>query len=179
MDHSNHYTDRTDSIIALFNDAFTASEGAGEGDLVASLVSTMFASVPPDDIRVFLALDEGALAGAIIFTRMTFADDDRTVFLLSPVAIAPGHQGKGVGQALLAHGLNSLRETGVDVALTYGDINFYAKVGFAQITEDVARAPQPLSYPEGWLGQSLASETLVPLRGALTCVAALDDPAYW
>lgn len=64
-------------------------------------------------------------------------------------------------------------------APTYGDIKSYAKVGFAQITEDVAQPPQPLSYPEGWLGQSLASKTLVPLRGSSTCVAALDDPAYW
>ncbi|QMU56914.1 MAG: hypothetical protein GKR98_01030 [Boseongicola sp.] len=37
----------------------------------------------------------------------------------------------------------------------YGVINFYAKIGFPRITEGIAQAPLPLSYPKGWLGQSL------------------------
>ncbi len=179
MDISDSHQDRTEDIVRLFKDTFTASEGAGEGELIAGLVTRMFASVPPDDIRVFSALENGALVGTIVFTRLSYSEDNRTVFLLSPVAVAPEAQGKGVGQALIKQGLTDLRAAGVDVVLTYGDINFYAKAGFAQISEEIARAPLPLDYPHGWLGQALIAGPLEPLRGASRCVEALNDPALW
>lgn len=179
MDFTNSHADRTDDIIRLFRECFTASEGEAEGDLIAGLVTRMFASVAPDDIVVVSALDDGRLVGAVIFSRMTYAQDDRTVFILSPAAVAPLQQGKGIGQALLSHGLNGLRENGVDVVVTYGDLNFYSKLGFDRITEEIAGAPLPLSYPEGWLGQSLTAESFVPLQGASTCVEPLNDPGLW
>ncbi len=95
------------------------------------------------------------------------------------MAVATAHQGTGVGQKLIAHGLGVLRDNGVDAVLTYGDINFYAKVGFAQISEETARAPLPLQYPQGWLGQSLSRPELEPLAGPSYCVEALNDPSYW
>jgi predicted N-acetyltransferase YhbS len=89
------------------------------------------------------------------------------------------HQGKGVGQALLSFALDHLRQAGVAVVLTYGDINFYGRVGFAQVSEAVAAPPLSLTYPEGWLAQSLTDGPLVPLTGASRCVEALNDPALW
>ncbi|ARE41478.1 Acetyltransferase [Rhodovulum sp. P5] len=179
MEFTNSHANRTDDIIRLFKDTFTASEGETEGDLIAGLVARMFDSVAPDDIIVFSALSNGTLVGAVIFTRMIYADDERTVFILSPAAVAPQQQGKGIGQALLSHGMKSLRENGVDVALTYGDPKLYSKLGFEHITEDIARAPLPLSYPEGWLGRSLTTRALMPLQGPPTCVEPLKDPAFW
>lgn len=67
----------------------------------------------------------------------------------------------------------------MDVAITYGDINFYSKVGFAQITEDAAKAPFPLQHPNGWLGQSLSSSVLEPISGPSYCAKALDKAIYW
>ncbi|WP_108502677.1 GNAT family N-acetyltransferase [Paracoccus indicus] len=168
-----------DDIICLFKETFTASEGEAEGDLVANLVTGMFDSVAPHDIHVFTAFDEGKLVGAVIFTRMNFVEDDRTVFILSPAAVATARQGEGIGQALLSHGIGNLRKIGADVVLTYGDPCFYSKVGFGKITGKLARAPLPLSHPEGWLGQSLTTETLTPLKGASTCVAPLDNQLLW
>lgn len=175
MDFTNNYANSTDDITRLFQASFAASEG----EVIAGLVAGMFATVPEQDIFVFSALEGAQQLGAIIFTRMRYPQDDRTVFILSPVAIATDQQGKGIGQALIRHGLDHLRAQGVDVVLTYGDINFYAKVGFAQITEDTAAAPLPLSYPEGWLGQALTGGAFVPLKGGSSCVPALSDPALW
>ena len=62
---------------------------------------------------------------------------------------------------------------------TYGDINFYSKVGFSLITEKEAQAPLPLQYPEGWLGQSLNDAQFTPLLGPSKCVAPLNDPNHW
>lgn len=116
---------------------------------------------------------------SIIFTRMTYPDDNRTVFILAPVAVSTGQQGKGLGQRLISHALQALRYNGVDVALTYGDVNFYSKVGFAQITVSDAQPPLPLQYPEGWLGQTLTGKPLTPLTGPSRCVGPLNDPEHW
>ncbi|TMV09971.1 N-acetyltransferase [Ruegeria sediminis] len=179
MDFTTSYTDRMSEIIDLFRSTFTSSEGAEEGELIGNLVAEMFATVDAADITVISALEGNAIAGTIIFTRMSYPEDERTVFILSPMAVATTRQGKGLGQKLLSFGLNTLRDDGVDVALTYGDISFYSKVGFARITETVAQPPLPLKYPEGWLGQSLTGGPLDPLQGPSRCVEALDNPALW
>jgi predicted N-acetyltransferase YhbS len=117
--------------------------------------------------------------GGAVFTRLAFADDPRTVFILAPMAVATDRQGQGIGQALLRHALDALQAEGVDVAMTYGDPAFYGKVGFLSVSTQTVAAPQPLSQPEGWVGQSLTGAPLSPLRGPCTCVAALNDPAFW
>ncbi|MEM9523549.1 MAG: N-acetyltransferase [Pseudomonadota bacterium] len=179
MDFMTPHANRTGEIIDLFISTFTNSEGAAEGELIGKLVADMFATVDAADLFVYSALEGGRTAGTIVFTRLEYPEDERTVFILGPVAVATGRQGKGVGRTLLNHGLTNLTENGVDVALTYGDVDFYAKVGFARITGGVASPPLPLKYPEAWLGQSLNDRPLDPLKGPSSCVAALNDPAYW
>lgn len=179
MDFTTSCSDKKGEIADLFRSTFTASEGAGEGDLVGTLVERILATVHTDDRLVCSALEEGTLTGAAIFTRMTYPEDERRVYILSPMAVDTAFQGKGIGQKLLFFGLNQLRENGVDVALTYGDINFYSRCGFSQIRENIAQPPLPLTYPEGWLGQALNGGPLVALVGSSTCVEALNIPALW
>lgn len=179
MDFSAHYADRVDGIVALFTKTFADSEGPDEGALIGALARDMIEKTPGDDLFVFTAWDQDTLMGAIVFSRLTYPQDDRCVFILAPVAVHPDHQGQGVGQALIVHGLNALRENGVDVAITYGDPKFYAKVGFSPITEQLARSPLQLQFPEGWLAQSLSDQPLSPLKGPSRCVEALNDAAYW
>ena len=179
MDFTTTYDGKQAAIADLFAATFTASEGAEEGASIGALVRAMFATTNPADIRVFLASQSDQLAGAAIFTRMRYAQDDRSVFILSPMAVATEQQGTGIGQGLLSFALEALRQQGADIALTYGDIRFYSKVGFGLITEAEAAPPLALTYPDGWLGQSLTQHPFAPLRGASSCVAALNDPAYW
>ncbi|MDE4134209.1 N-acetyltransferase [Phaeobacter sp. QD34_3] len=179
MEMSSQFEGQKADITALFNASFSQSEGAEEGQLIANLVTEIFATTAEEDLYAFSAVDQGAVTACILFTRMTYANDDRCVFLLSPVAVTTEHQGKGIGQDLLRHGLNQLKDRGVDVVLTYGDINFYSKVGFKQITERDAAAPLPLSYPHGWLGQSLRAPSLEPLIGPASCVSAFQNPDLW
>lgn len=176
---STDYHTTADALITMFTDSFTASEGAEEGAVIRTMVTDMLSTVPAKDMFVFSAWEENALLGAIIFTRMRFDEDDRTVFILSPVAVAPAHQRKGVGQYMLRHGLEALRDAGVDIALTYGNPKYYDKVGFAQITPEQAAPPQALKYPYGWLGQSLTGGDFAPLKGPSACIAALNKPEYW
>lgn len=179
LEFSSDYKNRAQEIAALFEVTFAASEGADEGQLIGRLARDLIAKTKDDDLFVFSSWDGDALTGCIMFSRLGFDQDDRTVFVLAPVAVATDRQGQGVGQKLLTFGLNALRAAGVDVAITYGDPNYYSKVGFAPITEEIARAPLPLSQPEGWLGQSLTDRPLESLKGPSRCVDALNNPAYW
>ncbi|MFV1874726.1 GNAT family N-acetyltransferase [Nioella sp.] len=167
-----------DTIVALFTDSFAASEGAEEGALIGGLVEKML-ETPAQELCVYTASDAGRLIGCICFSRLDYPQDPRQVMLLSPVAVATSAQGKGVGQALITHGLNALRAEGIDMAITYGDPAFYGRVGFSALTEEMAPPPLPLSHPEGWIGQSLSGADLSPLKGPSSCVAALNKPDYW
>jgi putative acetyltransferase len=179
MEYSDLYRGQENEIVDLFRDTFTASEGASEGALIGKLVTDLFATTPEGDFFVFTAREDGALAGAILFSRMRYEQDDRSVFILGPVAVRTRLQGTGIGQSLLTYGLTDIRKRGVDVAMTYGDPNYYTKVGFVPITEDQARAPVRLSFPHGWLAQSLTQRPLDPLKGPSRCVEALNSPDYW
>lgn len=170
---------RATEIAALFETTFTASEGAEEGRLIGHLARDMIARTDPADLRVFVSQDGDALTGAILFSRLRFRDDARVAFLLAPVAVRPDHQGRGLGQALLRHGLDALRAEGAEIAVTYGDPAYYGRVGFVPVSTDTVPAPRPLQFPEGWLAQPLTGRPLTPLPGPAHCVAAIDDAAYW
>lgn len=128
---------------------------------------------------MFLSVEDEAVIGGIFFSRLSFSDDDRVAFVLAPVAVATERHRQGIGQKLIAHGLQTLKNDGVDVAVTYGDVNFYGRVGFAPITGEDVPPPFPLQYPEGWLGQSLNDAPLHPFQGSSSCVEAFNDPAFW
>jgi putative acetyltransferase len=179
MNYSTDYTTHAESIAELFASTFTASEGAEEGALIGALVRRLIAETAREDLRVFTAWEDGAHVGGIFFTRLTYEGDPRTVFMMAPVAVATAHQGKGIGQRLIAHSLDALRREDVDIAVTYGDPAFYGLVGFEPVSAADLPAPQPLNQPQGWIAQSLTEAPLTPLRGPAHCVAAFDDPALW
>lgn len=99
--------------------------------------------------------------------------------MLAPVAVSTEHQRQGVGQALIQHGLNELKNRSAAVAITYGDLSFYSKVGFQPLSENTIKAPVRLSMPEGWLGQSLTNGPIPTISDRPTCVKEFNDPVYW
>ncbi|WP_412551970.1 GNAT family N-acetyltransferase [Shimia sp. MIT910701] len=167
------------ALTQLFADTFTASEGEAEGALIGDLVTNLLQDRTTDGTQVFTAADGGTLVAAVLFSPMPYSDDPRRVVLLSPMAVTTARHGEGIGQALITHALTTLRAQGAEVAITYGSPVFYGKTGFAPLTEAIAPAPQPLSFPHGWIGQSLTDAPLTPLKGTPSCVAALNDPQYW
>lgn len=170
---------RAPELRRLFEASFTASEGPEEGARIARLVAGLLSETAQEDIHVVATERDGRLLAAGIFTRLDFSQDKRIVFILSPLAVATEHQGKGLGQALLGYGLSVLRQSNVDVVMTYGDPDFYGKAGFQAVSEKSAAPPFALTYPHGWLGQSLTSRPWSALAGSSSCVPALNDPVYW
>lgn len=168
-----------DALAALFRDTFTASEGAAEGKLIGAIARDLLATTPPADLRLFAAVPNGSLAGAVLFTRLRFGDDPRVVWLLSPVAVLPTHQRQGIGAQLIRAGLDALRAEGASAAFTYGDPAFYGRLGFAPITAAEAPPPHPLSQPIGWLAQNLTEAPLTAFPAPSRCAPALDDAGVW
>lgn len=179
MQFSTDYETSAPSISALFEAVFSVSEGAEEGGLIGNLARRMMAETPEADLRVFTAWVDGALVGAILFSRLVYQGDERSVFVLGPVAVAEERQGRGIGQGIIRHGLDMLRAEGVDAAMTYGDPNYYARLSFAPVSEHDIPAPFALRHPEGWLGQSLNEAPLVPFHGSPRCVGTFNDPVFW
>jgi predicted N-acetyltransferase YhbS len=170
---------RETELVELFTATFAAAEGEEEGALIGRLVRDLLDGTAGEDLFVFTAEEDGRIVGGIVFSRLTYGRDERTVFVLAPVAVATDRQGKGIGQRLLTHGLAALRRAGIDIVMTYGDPNYYARVGFAPVSEADAPAPFPLTYPHGWLARSLTDRPIAPLKGPSRCVEALHDPRFW
>ena len=165
-----NFTPVRQQIINVFHNSFSVSEGESEGALIRTLVEHLLENIPKPDIFVFTALHDDTVIGCGIFSRLTYSDDVRNVFILSPMAIHPDHQNKGIGQTLLRASIAALRTHGIDILMTYGDPNYYGKIGFLPVTEQVAPPPFPLSMPIGWIGQSLHGPEISPLQGSCTWV---------
>lgn len=176
MQLSEFETHQAAEVQALFERTFADAEGPSEGELIGGLVRKLMADTDPRDLLGFVAMEKGRVVGSLFFSRLMF-DTPVEAVLLSPVAVHPDHQGRGIGQRLIRFGLERLKERGVTHLFTYGDPAFYSRVGFMPAPESTA--PCRLSQPEGWLGQALEGHEMASLSGVPRCVAAFDDPAYW
>ncbi len=76
---------------------------------------------------------EGVIDGHILFSRLR-TDRDGVFAALAPMAVRPGQQRGGVGSALVAAGLEWLREHGTHGVLVLGHRAYYPRFGFAAAT---------------------------------------------
>lgn len=182
MDHSQFTTRQLPEVKALFERTFTESEGEAEGKTLGNLVDNLVDKTESKDLRGYCATDDATITGCIFFSRLSLTGDG-TVFMLSPVAVIPEYQGKGVGQNLISYGLDQMKSTIVDFVVTYGDPEYYSKSGFEQISVDLLQPPYPLSFPHGWQAVPLTSQPVASLskisQGKSQCVDAFRDPALW
>jgi putative acetyltransferase len=81
----------------------------------------------------FVAEQHGAIVGHILFTRSLLDAPRRLVdvLVLSPVSVAPEYQGRGIGTALIRHGLDEVRRlAGEPLVFLEGAPGFYRRFGF-------------------------------------------------
>jgi len=111
-----------------------------------------------------VAMEAGRVAGHILFSELTIvaADGPIAALALAPLAVAPGRQRRGIGSALVRHGLDVCREQGQRIVVVLGERRFYERFGFSPT---LAR---PLESPfsgESWLATELAPGALAGIRG--------------
>ncbi|MFM2626521.1 N-acetyltransferase [Vibrio chagasii] len=183
MKYRQYDSSEIETITQLFTRTFTDSEGENEGKTVGKLANDLLTTTDPTELLCFVAEDDSIesdskVVGAIIFTPLSF-DDETKAYLLSPVSVSTQVQKRGIGQQLINFGLETLKEQGVDLAVTYGDPSYYSRVGFEQITVEQIPAPFELSYSHGWIAQSLTGGEIKVASEQSSCVEALAHAEYW
>lgn len=140
-------------------------EGPGEEAAVRRVVEEAFVDEPvvgelvdalrrsPDWVPglSFVAELDGRIVGHILFTRSLLDAPRRLVdvLVLSPVSVAPAQQRRGIGGALIRHGLDVVRQERPAEPLVFleGDPAFYARFGFEAAERIGLRRPS-LRIPE-------------------------------
>jgi putative acetyltransferase len=101
------------------------------GDAVARLVDALRQDDP--DALSFVAEARGELVGHVMFSRGLLDAPRRLVPIqvLSPLAVLPEQQRRGIGSALIRTGLGLLDQRGVPLVFLEGDPRYYSWAGFA------------------------------------------------
>jgi len=101
------------------------------GPVVAELVESLRGT--PDALSLVAEVG-GELVGHVMFTRSLLDAPRRLVDVqvLSPLGVLPEHQKRGIGTALVRHGLEILAERGAPVVFLEGDPGYYSRLGFVR-----------------------------------------------
>lgn len=101
----------------------------GHGQVVADLVDDLRAI--PGSISL-VADEEDEVVGHVMFTTSLLDAPGRLVEVqvLSPVGVLPAFQRRGIGSALIRHGLELLRERSVPLVFLEGAPGYYSRFGF-------------------------------------------------
>ena len=85
---------------------------------------------------VSLVADErGTIVGHIMFTPVSLSGHPRLKAMgLAPMAVAPEHQRKGIGSALVRAGLEQCRQLGFAAVVVLGHPGYYPRFGFSPST---------------------------------------------
>jgi putative acetyltransferase len=133
-----------DAVASLHRAAF----GGDHGDTVADLV----AALRRDDPAALSLVSEeaGEVVGHILFSRALLDAPRRLVAVqtLSPLAVTPSRQGRGIGSALVRAGLERLDGRGVPLVFLEGDPGYYSRLGFSAAGGHGFRRPS-LRIPDG------------------------------
>jgi putative acetyltransferase len=83
-----------------------------------------------DDYLGFVAVEDGAVVGHILFTPATLDGCDAVGMGLAPMAVLPERQRMGVGSQLVRHGLEHVRRSGRPFVIVLGHPDYYPQFGF-------------------------------------------------
>jgi putative acetyltransferase len=121
-----------DSVRNIHLRAFGEHGPADHGLVVASLVDTLRETITPASGLSLIAEEGGQVVGHIMFTRSLLDAPRRLVEVqvLSPLAVMPEHQNRGIGSALVRHGLKALAKQAAPLVFLEGDPRYYSRFGF-------------------------------------------------
>ena len=112
-----------------------------------------------------VALAEGELVGSLRFWPVAISG--LAAALLGPLAVEPRLQGRGIGQALVRHGLDRATRLGYALAVLVGSPEYYRRFGFVPATPLGLTLPGPVE-PERFQVRELWPGSLALARGPVT-----------
>src|SRR2546423_9485700 len=108
---------------------YAVNVAAFETPLEANLVNTLREQIRP--LISFVAEDAGTVVGHILFSPVSLTGhSDLKIIGLGPMAVAPNHQRKGIGSALVHAGLDRCKQLGFGAVIVLGHAEYYPRFGF-------------------------------------------------
>ena len=120
----------------------------------------------------FVAIENGAFRASLRFWPVVIGMEQS--LLLGPLAVQSDQRGRGIGIALMKHGIEAARALGHASIILVGDEPYYVRVGFARIAPGRVRFPGPVD-PARILGMSLRHNVMLTLKGEVRR-ARIDHP---
>ena len=107
---------------------------------------------------------ESSVVGHIVFSRLWIdqALGATAAVALAPLAVLPAYQSRGVGSALVEHGLDLLRQEGERCVFVLGEPVYYARFGFSVAKAKSIETPFP---PEAFMALELVPGALKGIAG--------------
>lgn len=128
--------------------------------------------VDPVAALSFVAMDGDKLYGSIRFWPVTVGMEPS--LLLGPLAVEPALRGKGIGVALMHHGIEEAGKLGAASIILVGDELYYVRVGFSRLPPGKVKFPGPVDQARV-LGLSLKPNARMALSGEVRR-ARIDHP---
>jgi predicted N-acetyltransferase YhbS len=120
----------------------------------------------------FVAVEEGGLRGSVRFWPVFVGAVP--ALLLGPLAVDGAQRGRGIGIALMNHGIAEARRLGHRVIILVGDLPYYARVGFAALPRGSVKFPGPVD-PARVLALALVDGALEGVAGDVRR-GRIDEP---
>ncbi len=163
-----------DAIKLVHLDAF----GEVEGPVVAKLALDLLTDETAQPVLALVAEERGAVVGSIVFSSVTIrGHEDLVAYILAPLAVAQAAQGRGLGRALIGHGIGMIEERGADLVLVLGDPHYYTRSGFSSVHG--IQPPYELEHPQAWMAREIKRGVLGRAKGVVVCPASLRAPEHW
>ncbi|MBM4113029.1 MAG: N-acetyltransferase [Phycisphaerae bacterium] len=106
------------------------NEAAFASPAEADLVDTLRCESTP--IVSLVGAENEIVVGHILFTPATLDGQPRLRLMgLGPMAVAPSHQRRGIGSALVRAGIDACAAIGTEAVVVLGHPSFYPRFGFA------------------------------------------------
>jgi predicted N-acetyltransferase YhbS len=147
-EHFDSLLDRTFGTDRLNKTVYRLREG------IADLADLRFVAVDPD----------GGLLASLRFWPI--AIETAPAILLGPLAVEPALQGRGIGRALLRHGLAEARALGHRICVVVGAPAYYGPCGFANAPAAGLALPGPVD-PSRFQVLELEAGALDGVRGMI------------
>jgi putative acetyltransferase len=165
-------SDDHDAVDGLLRAAFV------DDDVPARLASLLRERGLHEPELTFVADDEGRIVGHVMLSRLAVARDGDAgleALNLTPLAVAPDAQGRGIGRRLVEHAVRMAATTTYPLVILEGDPRHYHRYGFRTASAAGLTRPSERIPDEAFMFLPLPAYDPVVHRGAVAYPAPFHE----